>query len=105
MQVDAFVFQGPPEPFDKDVVEEPALAIHRDTHTGSARPVGPGKGRELRTPIGVHDLWRAEPGDGLVQRIHAEVRLQRVRDAPGQNLAGVPVHDRHQIQKPRRIGK
>ena len=28
IQIDALVFQGPPEPFDEDVVEEATLAIH-----------------------------------------------------------------------------
>lgn len=53
-----------------------------------------------RMTVGVHDLGRPEAGDGLVQCLDAEVRLQRVRDAPGQHLARVPVHDRHQIEEP-----
>ena len=32
VEVDAFVFQAPPQPLHEDVVEEPALAIHRDEH-------------------------------------------------------------------------
>lgn len=45
--------------------------------------------------------------DGLVQGLNAEVGVQRVRDPPRQNHAGVPVHERHQIEKPaahRKIG-
>ena len=38
--------------------------------------------------------------NGLVQRLHAKVGFQRVGDAPGQNLARVPIHDCHQIQEP-----
>lgn len=49
--------------------------------------------------IGIHDLGRAELVDGFVQRIDAELGLQRVRDTPGQNLARVPVHNGHEIQK------
>jgi len=78
MQVDAFIFQAPPEPFDKDVIEEPALAIHRDAHTGSTRPICPSARRELAALVGVHDFGRAEPGDGLIQRLDAEVSFQRV---------------------------
>ena len=37
--------------------------------------------------------------DRLVQRLDAEVGLKRVRDAPGQNLPGKPVHDDHQIDE------
>jgi len=49
VQVDAFLFQRPPEPFDDDVVEGTSFSIHRD--------------------------------------------------APGQNLWRMPIHDRHQIQE------
>ncbi len=45
--------------------------------------------------VGVHDLGRPEAGDGLVQRLDAEVRLQRIRDPLGQNLTGVPGHLPH----------
>ena len=31
VQVDALVFQAPPVPFDKDVVKDAPLSIHRDT--------------------------------------------------------------------------
>ena len=100
MQVHAFVFQRPPQPLDEDVVEEPAFPIHRDAHAGPAQAVRPGKRRELATLIGIHDLGRAELVNGLVQRLNAEIDLQRVRDAPGQDLAGVPVHDGDQTQEP-----
>lgn len=83
MQVNEFVFQCSPQPLDEDVVEESAFPIHRDAHTGSAEPSGPGEGRELAALIRVHDLGRAELVDGLVQRFNAEVGLQGVRDQPG----------------------
>ena len=100
MQVDTLVFQGASQPVDEDVVEESAFPIHRDSHARSAEPVGPGEGRELRSLICIHDLGRAEPVSSIVQRFDAEARLQRVRYPPGQYLAGVPVHDRHQIEEP-----
>ena len=62
-----------------------------------AQPIRPGEGCELASLIRVHDLGRAELVDGLVQCFDAEVGLQRVREPPGQNLAGVPVHDRHEV--------
>ena len=88
VQVDAFILQGPPEAFDEDVVEAPPLAIHGDPGADPLQPVGPGEGRELRSPIGVHDLGRAEAVNRLVKRLGAEVRFRLVRDAPGQPLAG-----------------
>lgn len=86
MQEDVLVFQGAPQPLDKDVVQEPASPIHRDTHAGSAEPIGPGEGRVLRSLIGIHYLGRAELVDGLVQRSDTEVGRLRVRDAPGRTL-------------------
>ena len=66
VQVDAFILQGPPEAFDEDVVETPALAVHRDPGADPLQPVGPGEGRELAALIRVHDLGRAELVDRLV---------------------------------------
>ena len=42
VQVNAFVFQGPPQSFDEDIVEEPTIAIHGDPYTGFFQTVGPG---------------------------------------------------------------
>jgi hypothetical protein len=69
------------------------------------QPVGPEEGRELAALVRIHDLGRAEAVDGRVQRFDAEVRLERVRDAPSQHVAGEPVHDRYQTQEPRHIGR
>ena len=74
-----------------------ALAVHRDPGAGPFQPIGPGMGREPGALIGIHDLGRAEAMDGLGSRFDAEVRLQRIRDAPGRNFAGAPVHDGRQI--------
>ena len=81
VQVDAFILQGPPEAFDEDVVDAPALSIHRDPDANPFQPVGPGEGRELRPLIAVHDLGRAELVDGLVQGLDAEVGFQGVNRA------------------------
>lgn len=99
VQIDTFILQGPPEAFDEDVVDAPALAIHRDLGADPFQSVGPGEGRELRSLIGIHDLGRAELMDRLVHGLDAEVGFQRVRDAPGQNLPGEPVHDCDQVKE------
>lgn len=75
VQVDALVFQASPQPFHEDVVEEPAFAIHGDPHAGPSQPVRPGEGRELTALIGIHDLGRVEPGDGLGQRLNGKALL------------------------------
>lgn len=96
MQIDALVFQRPPQAFDKDIVEEPTLAVHQDSGADPLRSISPYEGGELADLICVHNLGRAEPVDRLVQRFDAKVSLKGVRHAPSQNLAGVLVHDRHQ---------
>lgn len=36
MQINTFIFEGPPKPFDEDVVHEAAFAIHGDFDPGFA---------------------------------------------------------------------
>ena len=69
VQVDAFILERPPQALDEDVVEAAALAVHRDPGSNPLQPVGPGEGRELRALIGIHDIWRAEAVDRLVDLI------------------------------------
>jgi len=83
LQIDAFILQEPPEAFDENIVNAAPLAVHRDPGADPFQPVNPGKGCELAALIGIHDLGRAELVDRLAQRLDAEVRLQRVGDAPG----------------------
>lgn len=47
VQVGAFIFQGPPETLDEDVVKTAPFAVHRDPGADPFQPVGPGEGREL----------------------------------------------------------
>ncbi len=99
VQINAFILQRPPEALDEDVVHAATFAVHRYPAPNPFQPVGPGKGRELRPLIGVHDLGRAELVDRLIQRFDAEVSLKRVRYTPGQHFAGVPVHYGHEIKE------
>ena len=100
VQVNTFILQRPPETLDKDVVQVSGFAIHGDFGLGSLQPVGPVEGRELTTLIRVHDLRRPKFVDRLVQCLKAEVGLQRVREAPGQNFPRDPIHDGHQVKEP-----
>nr|AFQ90341.1 hypothetical protein [Paracoccus marcusii] len=58
-----------------------------------------GRSDQWRDHAPCHDPGRTEVVDDLVQRLEAEVGLEGVRDAPGQTLAGEPVHDGHQIEE------
>jgi hypothetical protein len=43
VQMSAFMFQGPPETLDEDVVDAAPLAVHRDPAADPFQPVGPGE--------------------------------------------------------------
>src|SRR3990170_5514362 len=100
MQINAFVFERPPQPLDHDVVHPPPLAVHRDLGAGFLENLGKLQGGELAPLVRVEDPGRPEPGQRLPKGRHAKIRLQRVRQPPGEDLSAVPVHDRHEIEKP-----
>src|SRR5437588_12860345 len=68
IEIDAFVFERPPQPFDEHVVHPAALAIHRDADAVALQHIGEGKAGELRTLIGVEDLRHAVAGDRLFEK-------------------------------------
>ena len=65
----------------------------------SRRRAVKGEAGELAALVGVEDLRRAIRGQGLIQRVRAEARVQRVRQPPSQHVAARPVHDRHQVEE------
>ena len=78
-EVNGFLLQRSPQPFDEDVVHAATAPVHRDAHTGFGQCRDPATSGELRALIRVHDLGRAEAGDGLLQGLEAEARMHRVR--------------------------
>ena len=99
MQVDAFILQGSPEALDEDVVDTASFAVHRDPGANSYQATCPGEGRKLTALVRVHDPGYAEEVDGFVQGFDTEFGLKCIRDAPGQHLAGEPVHDGDEIEE------
>ena len=100
VQVDAFVFQRPPEPFDHPVVDPAAAAVHRDLHLGVAQHVGEAGAGELRALVGAEYLRWAVSGQRLFQCFDAETGIHRVRQPPVHQLPAVPVHDGDQVKEP-----
>ena len=102
LQIDRFIFERPPETFDEDfdedVVHASAPRVHADPNLRLGERGDPVRSDELAFLIRIHDLRRAVFADGLVQRVHTEVRMHDVRHQPPQHLARRPVHDRHQIK-------
>jgi hypothetical protein len=99
MQVKVVVFDGPPKPFNEDVVLASAAAVHADgdfvVFENLSKPVAGKLGALIR----VEDFGLTIEFQGLPEGLIAEIRVQGVGDAPGEDFAAVPVHDRHQIHK------
>ena len=98
-QVDLLIFERAPQPLDEDVIHPAALAVHRDLDPGVLEPVGEGQACELAPLVGVEDLGGPVACERLGQGVDTEVRLERVRQPPGQDLPARPIHDRDQIEK------
>ena len=94
------MFEGPPQPLDEDVVLASAAAVHADADAVVFENLGEAGAGKLRPLIGVEDLWLAVAAEGLLERLHTEIRLQAIGKPPGEHLAAVPVHDRHQVHIP-----
>jgi len=54
---------------------------------------------ELAALVRVEDVWSAIAGQGLLDRLHAEVSRQRVGQPPCQHPATGPIHNRTQVHK------
>ena len=110
LEIEVFVFDGAPEAFDEYVVQSPPFAVHADADAFPLQSGGEAGGGELGALVGVEDVGLADlpvravsrtqtGGERFVQGVQAEVGLQRVGDAPGQDIPAKPVHHGHQIHK------
>jgi hypothetical protein len=99
MQVNGLLLQRPPQPFDEDVVEIAAPAIHRDFDVGLGQSRDPACACVLAALIRIHYFRLSIFCDSLLQSLNAKDGIQRIGMPPGQNLTGRSVHNRHQIQK------
>lgn len=98
MQVDAFIFDRPPEPLDHDVVHPASLAIHGNAGAGLLEHGGECIAGKLAALIGIEDLRTAIALQGLFQGRNAEIGIQGVGQPSGQGLAPGPAHDCHQAR-------
>ena len=96
--IDVLIFDGTPEPFDKDVVQCPAPSIHADFDVFFQEPIGEARGGELAALVRVKDFGGCDR-EGFLQGLDAEVHFQRVRQFPGQHIPAEPVHHGDQIHK------
>ncbi len=100
-QVHVLIFDVTPETLHEDVVQCPPAPVHAD---GNAMPLEhPGERfrGELATLVAVEDFRVSVGPQSLLQAIHAESAVQRVRDPPSQHFARVPVDPATKYTNPR----
>jgi hypothetical protein len=108
LEVNVFVLEAPPQSFDEHIVHPATSAPltlslpkgHGDSDLRLFQSPGEVTAGELTALIRVEYLWLAKARQRLVQRLHAETGVQAVGQTPCQHGPAVPVHDRHQIEKP-----
>jgi hypothetical protein len=88
-----FIFDRAPQPFDENVIHEPAASVHRNRDASGF--AGEGGAGELRALIGVEYSRLPVSEQSLLKRFDAKAAVDRVRQPPGQNRAASPIDDRH----------
>lgn len=79
VEVDLFVFDRPPKPFDEDIVPPRALAVHRDRNLSFLQHRREVDGCELRSLVGVEYVRLSIASQRFLDRFDTEVRLHRDR--------------------------
>jgi len=115
------VFQTPPEPLDKNVVNPAPLAVHAGASSAGLHRLNPCLPRERASPVGAdrrETASRRLPGgrseataiddvgsavrdcDGIPGGLDAEAGVHRREHPPRKHRPRVPIHDRHQADVP-----
>ena len=97
-EIDVLVLDSAPKALDEDVVQSSAPAVHADQSASGLDCVGECSGCELSALIGVEDI-RCALLQRLTQSDQAKLAIQSVGQLPTQNVAAVPVDDRHQVHE------
>ena len=98
-QIHLLVLHAPPQPFHEHVIPPAAGAVHTDLDAMVFQESRELLAGELAALVRVEDGRRAVAGQGLLDRLDAEVRCQRVGQPPRQHTATGPVQDREEIHK------
>ena len=97
-EINVFVFHSSPKPLDENVVMGSATTIHADPHPRFFKSGDERIGRELRALVGIEYLRRAA-FHCLIQAVQTELTVQCIGYFPGDDVAGEPVHDCHEVHK------
>lgn len=103
-QIDLFIFDRPPQPFDKDIVPPCAFTVHADLDVGILQRLDEVYGRELAALVRIHDLGLAVATHRFFQGLDAWSGFQRRRQPPGEDLPAKPIQHGDQIDKAARHG-
>ena len=97
--VNVVIFDRPPQPLDKDVIQIPAASVHTDSDLVFQQYLDKDHRCKLDALIAVEDI-RPTVRQRVFQALYTKRRVQRVRQPPGQDITAEPVNDRHQITEP-----
>ena len=75
VEINAFVFERPPEPLDHHVVHPASLAVHRDLDAGIPEGAGEGVIGKLAALIGIENLGLPIMLQGLFQGRNTEIGI------------------------------
>jgi len=78
MQVQVMVFEGPPEPLDKDVVPALAPSVHADGDVVILEHLSETVTDKLTALVGVEDFRPAMAAEGLLKGLNTEIRVQGI---------------------------
>ena len=95
IEIDLFVFEASPEPFREDVVDGPAFSVHADLDVLGLEAIQVAIAGEMAPLIAVEDDGKRRSGP--VHSLQNEWHLQRLIEGPGDHVAGIPVHNGHEV--------
>ena len=99
VKINLLVLDRPPEPLHKNVVVDPAAAIHAHSDPRILQKLSCEiHAREMRTLVRVENLRTRDP-ERFPQRLQTKARVQCRRKLPGHHIPAVPVHDRRKINE------
>ncbi len=92
VDIDAFIFQCPKEPFGSHIVKTLALAIHGDPNTGIIKKLYIVRVSEVTTLIAI-DYIRLLLGQSTLQAAEYKGFIQGVRQLIIDDTTAIPVND------------
>jgi hypothetical protein len=103
-QIHIFIFDAAPELFNKDIVDPVAFTVHADLDAIGVERAGKFVAGELTALIRIENIRCPVTCDHFLQGFYAKAGVHRVRQAPAQYFATMPVHHCHQIEKALGLG-